>query len=144
MPEEGLEGQAGKEEREGAITSANVGEFVRQEIEPIRGGEQGAPSPEHAVATGLAEEQLTETRLPERKPGKEPVTRQPKRGLARTRKKPSRKRSRASKGALKRGRRRSMSKRAPSRRGKHTARRRSPRLRAAAAKKAARTRKRRR
>jgi Family of unknown function (DUF6496) len=148
MPEEEAEERAREDEREGKSPSTQAGEFVREEIEHIREGEHGARSPEQAIAIGLSKARRAGVELPPPRQGKEETKRQAQRDLAKGRaggrKKPSRKRSRATKGALKREGRRSASKKALSRRARRAAAQRSARSRSAAAKKAARTRKRRR
>lgn len=148
MPEEQAMERARDDRREGKSPSTQAGEFVREEMEHIREGEHGARSPEQAIAIGLSKARRAGVKLPPPKRGKARTKRQAKRdlsqGRAGSRKKPSRKRSRATKGALKRESRRSASKRALSRHAKRVATQRSVRSRSAAAKKAARTRKRRR
>jgi Family of unknown function (DUF6496) len=148
MPEEKAIERAREDEREGKSPSTQAGEFVREEMEHIREGEHGARSPEQAIAIGLSKARRAGVELPPPKRGKERTKGQAKRdipkGRAGGRKKPSRKRSRATKGALKRESRRSASKKALSRRAKRAAAQRSARSRSAAAKKAARTRNRRR
>jgi Family of unknown function (DUF6496) len=148
MPEEEPLERAREDEREGKSPSTQAGEFVREEMEHIREGEHGARSPEQAIAIGLSKARRAGVELPPPRRGKEETKRQAKRDLAKGRvggrKKPSRKRSRATRGALKREGRRSASKRALSIRARRAAAQRSARSRSAAAKKAARTRKRRR
>ena len=149
MPEEETIERAHEDEREGKSPSTQAGEFVREEMEHIREGEHGARSPEQAIAIGLSKARRAGVKLPPPKRGKARTKRQAKRDLSKgrgggSRKKPSRKRSRATKGALKRESRRSASKRALSLHAKRAAARRSATSRSAAAKKAARTRKRRR
>lgn len=148
MPEEGAIERAHEDEREGKSPSTQASEFVREEMEHIREGEHGARSPEQAIAIGLSKARRAGVKLPPPKRGKARTKRQARRDLAKNRsggrRKPSRKRSRASKGALKREGHRSASKRALSRRAQRAAAQRSPRSRSATAKKPARTRKRRR
>ena len=148
MPEEEAIERAHEDEREGKSPSTQAGEFVREEMEHIREGEHGARSPEQAIAIGLSKARRAGVELPPPKRGKAQTRRQAKRDLVKARsggrKKPSRKRSRATKGVLERESRRSASKKALSRRAKRAAAQRSARSRSAAAKKAARTRKRRR
>src|SRR6266480_1399021 len=147
MPEDETIERAHEDEREGLSPSTQAGEFVREEMEHIREGEHGARSPQQAIAIGLSKARRAGVKLPPPKRGKKRTKRQAKRDLAKGRsgrKKPSRKRSRATKAALKRESRRSASKKALSRQAKRAASQRSARSRSAAAKKAARTRKRRR
>src|SRR4029453_7342186 len=148
MPEEEPIERAREDEREGKAPSTQAGGFLREEKEKIPEGQNGAPSPEQAIAIGLSKARRAGVKLPPPKRGQARTKRQAKRDLTKgrtgRRKKPSRKRSRATKGALKRESRRSASTKALSRHAKRAARRRSARSRSAAAKKAARTRKRRR
>src|SRR5438034_11463743 len=148
MPEEEAIERAREDEHEGKAPGTHAGESVCEEMEHIREGEQGARSPEQAIAIGLSEARRAGVKLPPPKRGKQRTKRQAKRDLTKgrtgRRKKPSRKRSRATKRALKRESHRSASKQALSRHAKRVAGQRSPRSRSAAAKKAARTRKRRR
>jgi hypothetical protein len=152
MPEDEIIQRARQDEREGKSPSTQAGEFVREEMEHIGEGEDGARSPEQAIAIGLSKARRAGVKLPPPKRGKASARtrkrKQAKRDLARGRKnrhtKPSRKRSRASKRALKREGRSAASRRALSRHARSTARRRSPAGRARAAKRGARTRKKRR
>src|SRR6266516_3539677 len=145
MPEEETLERAREDEREGKSPSTQAGEFVREEMEHIREGEHGASSAKQAIAIGLSKARRAGVDLPPPKRGKEQTRRQAKRDLVKARsggrKKPSRKRSRATKGVLKRESRRSASKKALSRRAKRAVAQRSARSRSAAAKKAARTKK---
>jgi hypothetical protein len=148
MPEEEVIERARQDQREGKSPSTQAGEFVREEMEHIREGKHGARSPEQAIAIGLSKARRAGVKLPPPKRGTERTKRQAKRDLTKgrigRRKKPSRKRSRATKRALKHESRRSASRQALSRHSKRVARQRSARSRSAAAKKAVRTRKRRR
>src|SRR5262245_60005445 len=148
MPEEEVIERAREDEREGKSPSTQAGEFVREEMEHIREGKHGARSPEQAIAIGLSKARRAGVKLPPPKRGKELTKLQAKRdltkGRGRRRKKPSRKRSRATKRALKGESRRSASRQALSKHAKRVAKQRSARSRSVAAKKAARTRKRRR
>ena len=115
MPEDETIERAREDEREGKSPSTQAGEFVREEMEHIREGEHGARSPEQAIAIGLSKARRAGVKLPPPKRGKARTKRQAKRdlnkGRAGRRKKPSRKRSRATNAALKRESRRSESKR---------------------------------
>jgi hypothetical protein len=147
MPEEDVIERAREDEREGLSPSTQAGEFVREEMEHIRGGEHGARSPQQAIAIGLSKARRAGVKLPPPERGKALTKRQAKRDLAkgqRSRRKPSSKRSRAVRGALKRESRRAASREALSRQAKRAAKSRSAASRSRAAKKAARTRKRRR
>src|SRR3982751_3538409 len=106
MPEQETIEQAQEDEREAKSPSTQAGEFVREEMEHIRGGEHGARSPEQAIAIGLSKARRAGVKLPAPKRGKTRTKTQAKRDLAKgrttSRRKPSRKRSRATKRALKR------------------------------------------
>jgi Family of unknown function (DUF6496) len=131
---------------EGKAPSTQAGEFVREEIENIRQGKQGARSTKQAIAIGLSKARRSGVKLPPPKKGtvSEETRRKAEREyeLAQTgrRKTPSPKRSRATIKALKRESREVVSKEALSRQTKSTARRRSPAEKSMAARKAARTR----
>src|SRR5712675_3339151 len=146
MPDKETLERSKRDEQEGKSPGTQAGEFIREEMHHIREGKHGARSAKQAVAIGLSKARRAGVELPPPKRGQARTKRQVKRdltkGRAGRRKKPSRKRSRATKGALKRESRRSASKKALSRHAKRAARRRSARSRSAAAKKAARTRKR--
>ena len=148
MPEEETIERAREDEREGKSPSTQAGEFVREEMDHIREGEHGARSPEQAIAIGLSKARRAGVKLPPPKRGTDRTKRQAKRDLAKgrtgDRKKPSRKRSRATKRVLQGESHRSASRQALARHSKRVARQRSARSRSAVAKKAARTRKRRR
>ena len=132
--------------REGKSPSTQAGEFVREEMEHLREGEHGARSPEQAIAIGLSKARRGGVKLPLPKQGKARTKRQAKRDHAKgrtgRRKKPSRKRSRATKGTQTRKSPISVEKSTVAT-GEAGRGRRSARSRSAAAKKAARTRKRR-
>src|SRR4026208_2383436 len=105
MPEEQPIERARDDEREGKSPSTQAGEFVREEMEHIREGAHGARSPEQAITIGLSKARRAGVKLPPPKRGKARTKRQAKsdltKGRAGRRKKPSRKRSRATKAALK-------------------------------------------
>src|ERR1700751_1772265 len=106
MPEQETLERAREDERKGLPPSTQAGEFVREEMEHIREGEHGARSPEQAIAIGLSKARRAGVELPPPKRGDEETKRHADRDLAKGRavgrKKPSRKRARATKGALKR------------------------------------------
>ncbi len=144
MPEEETIGRAREDEREGKSPSTQAGEFVREEMEHIREGEHGARSPQQAIAIGLSKARRAGVKLPPPKRGSVRTKKQAARDVrkGKSRRKPSRTRSRAVKGALKRESRRAASHRALSRQARSAAGRRTKASRSRAAKKAARTRKR--
>jgi hypothetical protein len=147
MPEDDVIERAREDEREGLSPSTQAGEFVREEMEHIRGGKHGARSPQQALAIGLSKARRAGVKLPPPKRGKARTKRQAKRDLAKGRsgrRKPSATRSRAVRGVLKRESRRAASRKALSSQAKRAAKSRSAASRSRAAKKAALTRKRRR
>ena len=105
MPERETIERARKDEREGKSPSTQAGEFVREEMEHIREGKHGARNTaKQAIAIGLSKARRAGVKLPPPKKGttSERTRRQAKRELARgkSRKKPSRTRSRAAKRRL--------------------------------------------
>lgn len=143
MPEQETIERARKDEREGKSPSTQAGEFVREEIGHIREGKHGARSPQQAIAIGLSNARRAGVKLPPPKRGSVRIKKQAARDLrkAKSRRKPSPRRSRAVRKALKRETHRSASHRALSLQARSAARRRSTASRSRAAKKAARTRK---
>jgi hypothetical protein len=146
MPEQETIERAQEDEREGKSPSTQAGEFVREEMEHIREGKHGARSAKQAIAIGLSKARRAGVKLPPPKRGsartKKQAARDSRRG--KSRRKPSRTRSRAVRKALKREPRSAASHRALSRQAHSAARKRTKASRSRAAKKAARTRKRKR
>lgn len=134
MPEKKTIERARKDAREGKAPSTQAGEFVRQEMEHIRGGKHGARSTKQAIAIGLSEARRAGVKLPPRKGSSSPTK-------TTTKQKPSAKRSRAAEKALQREPRKAASHRSLSRQARSAAKRRTAASRSAAARKAARTRK---
>ena len=54
MPEKRTLQRAKKDKAEGKAPSTQAGEFVKEEIDHIREGKQGARSPQQAIAIGLS------------------------------------------------------------------------------------------
>jgi hypothetical protein len=146
MPEQKTLERARKDARHGKAPSTQAGEFVREEIEHIRGGKHGARSAKQAIAIGLSKARRAGVRLPAPKAGQ---------ASARTRKQAQRdvrhgrsagsstrpsKRSRATVRALKKEGRSAASHRALARQAKKAARKRTHAARSRQAKRAARTR----
>jgi hypothetical protein len=132
MPEKRTIERARRDKRQGKAPSTQAGEFVREEIEHIRGGKHGAKNAKQAIAIGLSKARRAGVRLP------------PKSGVrAETKKrgKVSATRSRATEEALEWQPRKAASRRSLSRQAKTVAAKRSQVDRSRAAKKAARTRK---
>ena len=145
MPEKQTIERARRDKREGKSTSTQAGEFVREEIERIRGGAHGARSAKQAIAIGLSEARRAGVKLPPPDKGKTtPQTRRKAERDLEAGDKPharvSAKRSRASTAALKRERKSSVSKSELSQHAKAAASERSAGDRSRAARKAARTR----
>jgi hypothetical protein len=144
MPERRTIKRARRDARQGKSPSTQAGEFVREEIHHVREGKHGARSAKQAIAIGLSKARRAGVKLPAPKKGT--VSAQTRKQAARdtrkarSRAKPSARRSRAVERALKREPRRSASKQALSRHAKQAARRRTRRDRSQAAKRAARTR----
>ncbi len=143
MPEKETLERARKDKREGKAPSTQAGEFVREEIEHIREGKHGARSTKQAIAIGLAKARRAGVDLPPSETASEETKEQAKRDLrkAKSGKKPSTKRSRASRKALKKEGRKAASKEALSTQARKAAKKRSAASRSRSAKKAAKTRK---
>lgn len=146
MPEKATVERARRDKRQGKSASTQAGEFVREEMDHIREGKHGARSTKQAIAIGLSKARRSGVKLPAPKKGTASAStrKQAARDTrkARSRSKPSAKRSRAVKSALKREGHSAASHAALSRQAKTAARKRSARSRSASARKAARTRKR--
>lgn len=143
MPEKETLERARKDKREGKAPSTQAGEFVREEIEHIHEGKHGARSTKQAIAIGLSKARRAGVDLPAPANSSEETKEQAARDTrkARSRKRPSSKRSRATRKALKREGRSAASKEALSRQARSVAKRRSAASRSRSAKKAAATRK---
>src|SRR5689334_6157683 len=145
MPDKQTIEKAKQDAREGKSPSTQAGEFVRAEIDKIRGGEHGARSTKQAIAIGLSEARRAGVKL---KPPKKGQAKRRTRKSAQYayaagqgRRKPRRRPrvARAVKRALKREPRSTASRAALSRQAKSAASRRKASSRSAAARKAART-----
>lgn len=149
MPEKKTKQRALRAKRQGKAPSTQAGEFVREEMEHIREGKDGARSAKQAIAIGLSKARRAGVKLPPPKPGtvsnatRRKAERDLGNGAKAPNRKPSRTRSRATTAALKREGKGAASKTALSRQGHSAARKRTRAQRSAAAKKAARTRARR-
>jgi hypothetical protein len=144
MPDKATVAKARRDKRQGKSASTQAGEFVRAEIDKIRRGEHGAASTKQAIAIGLSEARRAGVKLPLPRRGTvsaktrksaESATR-----AAKTHKRFSAKRARATLAALKRKPRSVASRVALSKHAKSVAKRRSAANRSAAARKAGRTR----
>jgi Family of unknown function (DUF6496) len=144
MPEKETLERAAEDRREGKAPSTQAGEFVREEMEHIRGGKHGARSTKQAIAIGLSKARRAGVDL---KPPKKGTVQEKTRKSAESAyrggqsgTKPSSRRSRATEGALKREGRSAASRKNLSRQAKSAALTRSRAARSQAARKAARTR----
>ena len=146
MPKNQTIERARRDAREGKSASTQAGEFVREEIEEIRAGKQGARSAKQAIAIGLSKARRAGVKLAPPNPGKtsEATRLKAQRDLekANSGKKPSAKRSQATIRALKRESSAAASPEALSQQTRTAARKRTAAARSASAKKAARTRER--
>ncbi len=70
MPRKRTVERAREDAREGKSASTQAGEFVREEIDKIRGGEHGARSTKQAIAIGLSEARRAGVKLPPPKKGR--------------------------------------------------------------------------
>jgi hypothetical protein len=69
MPEKKTIERARKAKREGKAPTTQAGEFVREEIEHIRGGKHGARNAKQAIAIGLSKARRAGVKLPAPKKG---------------------------------------------------------------------------
>jgi hypothetical protein len=142
MPEKETIERAREDAREGKSPSTQAGEFVREEMDHIREGKHGARSTKQAIAIGLSKARRAGVSLPPPKGSGSDVRRKAEQDseAARSRRTPSKKRSRATTNALKREGTKAASKASLSRQARTSARNRGAASRSSAAKKAARTR----
>ena len=146
MPKQETIERARRDAREGKAASTQAGEFIKEEIDEIRAGKHGARSAKQAIAIGLSKARRAGVKLGT--PRKGTVSERTRRSAASasragrhggTRRKVSRRRSRAISGALRREGRRAASHRALARQAHTAASHRSAASRSAAARKAVRT-----
>lgn len=97
MPERATIERAHKKARQGKAPSTQAGEFVKDEIDKIRSGKNGARSAKQAVAIGLSEARKAGVRIPSKKASSSRKTKTARRPSSET----SAKRARASLKALK-------------------------------------------
>jgi len=144
MPEKETLRRARADKRQGKSASTQAGEFVREEMHHIREGKHGARSPEQAIAIGLSKARRSGVKLsaPAKGEAKASTRRSAKQALkrAKSHKKTSPTRARATRSALKDEGRSAASHSALSRHAHKAASRRTASERSASAKKAARTR----
>jgi hypothetical protein len=147
MPSKTTLEHAEEDKREGKSPSTQAGEFVREEIEHIREGKHGARNTKQAIAIGLSKARRAGVNLKPPKTGTASAkTRKSAESAYRkgqsSKKKVSRRRSRAAEGALKREGRSAASRKNLSRQARSAARKRSAAARSQSARKAAQTRQR--
>ena len=127
MPEKKTLQRARNDARQGKASTTQAGEFVREEMEHIRGGKHGARSTKQAIAIGLSKARRAGVKLaPPRKGRTSEATRSKaerdyERGQRSPAKKPSAKRSAAMKNILKREGRGAASKSSLSRQARQAA-----------------------
>jgi hypothetical protein len=130
MPKKSTIERARQDAQQGKSASTQAGEFVREEIHHVREGVHGARSTQQAIAIGLSKARRAGVKLPPPRKGKstEAIRRQARRDLAKagSRRKISRKRSRATLGALRRESHGTASHRQLAAQARSSARRRGP------------------
>ena len=145
MPEKETLQRARRDKREGKSPSTQAGEFIREEIHHIREGKHGAASTKQAIAIGLSKARRAGVKLPAPRRGTvsertmKEARNAAKVGAKRTKKRPSRARSRASIRRLRRQGRSAASPQALARHARAVARSRTAAQRSASARKAVRT-----
>jgi hypothetical protein len=143
MPEKRTLERAREDAREGKSPSTQAGEFVREEMDHIREGKHGARSTKQAIAIGLSKARRAGVKLGVPKKGRASARTRAQAsrdlGKARSRRKTSSRRSRATSGALKREGHGAASRASLSRQARSAARTRSASDRHRSASKAART-----
>ena len=130
MPRKETTKRARQDARSGKAPSTQAGEFVREEMHHIREGKHGARNPKQAIAIGLSKARRAGMKLGTNPSGKTTKA---------TKRKPSRKRSRAVRSALKREGRSAASRASLSRQARSSARARGRQNLRRASVKAART-----
>jgi hypothetical protein len=146
MPEKQTIKRARRDKAEGKSPTTQAGEFVREEVEHIRGGKHGARSAKQAIAIGLSKARAAGVDLPPPAKGKtsDKTRKSAERAYARghgggRKRASSPKRRRAVRSALKREGRSAASRESLSRQAQSAARKPTASARSAAARKAART-----
>src|ERR1700751_846774 len=106
MPERETLERAKRDKAEGKAATTQAGEFVREEMEHIRGGKHGARSPQQAIAIGLSKARRAGVDLPPPRKGttsegtRKRAERDLEKGQSGKQTKPSAERSRATRDAL--------------------------------------------
>jgi hypothetical protein len=137
MPERETLERAQEDAREGKSPSTQAGEFVREEIHHVREGKHGAASTKQAIAIGLSKARRAGVKLPASGSAATRKKAAQDTRAARSDRKRSTTRSRATEAALKKEPRSTASRAALSRQAKSTAAKRGKRARSVSAKKAA-------
>jgi hypothetical protein len=146
MPEQKTIERARQAERKGKAPTTQAGEFIREEMEHIREGKQGARSTKQAIAIGLSKARRAGVKLPPPKKGKatdrtrSSAEKAYEKGQSGTHQNTSPRRSRAITRALKREGHQAASHAALARQAKAQARQRTAKEKSAIGRKAARTR----
>jgi len=141
MPENSAIERAKQDEKSGKSPSTQAGEFVRDEIHHVREGVHGARSVQQAIAIGLSKARRAGVDLPPPQNGSRAIRRQATRDLAKARSKRrvSKNRSRATLGALRRESHNTASRGQLAAQARSSSRRRGPTARHRASMKAVRT-----
>jgi hypothetical protein len=145
MPEKEIIERAQQDARQGQSPSTQAGEFVREEIHHVREGKHGARSTKQAIAIGLSNARRAGVKLRSPRKGtasartRKQASRDYRKGQSHSRRRPSRKRSRATQGALRREGHSAASRKSLSRQAHAAAARRGSGARSRAAMKAVRT-----
>jgi hypothetical protein len=150
MPEKETLERAQRDARQGKSPSTQAGEFVREEMHHVRGGKHGARSTQQAIAIGLSKARRAGVKLKPPRRGRasartrQQASRDYRKGRSHSRRRPSRRRSRAVRRALSREGRSAATRRSLSRQARRASRHRSAAQRHSAAARAVRTKGRRR
>jgi hypothetical protein len=145
MPEKATMQRARRQKRRGRSPGTAAGEYVREEIRHVRRGKHGARSAKQEIAIGLSKARRAGIRVPPPRKGttsartRRAAMRELEEAKEHPRRKPSRRRARATMGALKREGRSAGSHRALSRQARGAAKRRTHAQRARAARRGAAT-----
>jgi hypothetical protein len=142
MPEKATLKRARRDKRQGKAASTQAGEFVREEIHHVREGKHGARSSKQAIAIGLSKARRAGVKLPAPQNASARTRKQAARDTRRAKstRRVSAKRSRATLKALRQEGRSAASRKALGRQARQAAKKRTAKARSATAKKAARTR----
>ena len=87
MPEKKTIERARRDKAQGKSPSTQAGEFVKEEMEHIRGGKHGARSTKQAIAIGLSKARRSGVKLPPR--GSKATRAKARRDMSRKKRRPS-------------------------------------------------------